>query len=236
MTLEDKEAQEARIQALFSRIAEGYDGANDRISLGLHRRWKGLLCRDAARHLPFGGQLLDLCCGTGDIALSMAALRPDASVTGLDLTGAMLDIARRRGAGLDNAAFLQGDALDLPFPAGTFDAVTVGFGLRNTPDFRAALVEAARVTRRDGWIYILESSTPRPGPVYLGYRAYFSTVMPVLGGGFRHHDAYRWLHTSTWAFPSKDKLLEELKTAGFREAQYRSLLWGCAAIHMGQKT
>lgn len=224
------------MQALFSQIAQGYDSANDRISLGLHRRWKKLLCRDAAGRLPSEGTLLDACCGTGDIALKMAALRPDVSVVGLDLTGAMLDIARRRGAGTGNAEFIWGDVLALPFPPAAFDAVTVGFGLRNTPDLQAALAELARVTHRDGWVYILESSRPRPGPVYWGYRAYFSAVMPFLGGGAKHCRAYRWLRDSTWAFPDKARLAEKMRAAGFQEVQYRSLLWGCAAIHRGRKS
>ncbi len=232
---ESDREQEERIRKLFGEIAEGYDQANDRISFGLHRLWKARLCRDALRELPSGESVLDLCCGTGDVACRLARFRPDAEVTGLDLTEKMLEIAGRRGAKTPGLHFVQGDAMDTAFPENRFRVVTAAFGLRNTADPERALREILRILKPGGSVFILESSIPENGLVRLGFRVYFSALMPVLGGGVRHRDAYRWLNESTWAFPRKEELSAKLREVGFSGVRYRRLLFGCAAIHTGKK-
>ena len=228
-------AQEAEITELFSEIAEGYDAANDRISLGLHRLWKARLCREAVRGLGTDARVLDLCCGTGDVAIRLAKLKKAARVTGLDITPKMLEIAGHRASGMDNVRFIQGDAMSIPFPDKSFELVTAAFGLRNTPEPPTVLAQINRVLALNGRILVMESSVPENKLIRLGFRLYFTLVMPILGGGTRHRQAYRWLNSSTWSFPKKAAFMGSLREAGFEEVSCTPLLFGCAAIFSGRK-
>ena len=233
--METQEAQKERIIGLFSRIAEGYDRANDRISFGMHRLWKRRLCRHLEKAVPPQADILDLCCGTGDVALMVADSCPGMRVVGADFTTEMLNIARRRGDGRENLRFVREDAMALSFPDEAFSAVTVAFGLRNTPDVGQALSEIHRVLKSSGSVLILESSTPENPLIRFGFHIFFSRIMPVLGGLREHREEYRWLNDSTWSFPSKERLTELIRRAGFRDVSVQSLLFGCAAIHTGTK-
>ena len=137
----DSMEKRRRVYGIFQGISQTYDGANRRISLGLEQSWKRGLVEAVASQVPDGGAVLDVCCGTGDIAVAVARRRPDVAVTGLDFSPAMLDVARHKGAALENLTWREGDAMALPFGDDTFSAAAISFGLRNTPDYGAVLTE-----------------------------------------------------------------------------------------------
>lgn len=170
-----------------------------------------------AESLPPGASVLDVCCGTGDIALETARRRADLRVFGLDFSPAMLEAARRRRGAGDNPVFLQGSALDIPEGDGRFAASCVSFGLRNTADYRRALEELRRVTAPGGQVYCLDSFVPEGRLVRPFYRLYFEKLMPLLGGGRRHGASYQGLCDSTKQFLSREgleALFRALRTSG----------------------
>ena len=230
----DRAAKEARVYGIFQEISEGYDRANTRISLGLHRSWKRMLTGCLTKSLPAGAEMLDVCCGTGDVALEVAGKRRDVRVTGLDFSPAMLEAAERRRKGLPNVRFLQGNALELPAEDGRFAAACVSFGLRNTADFARGLEELKRVVRPGGWVYCLDSFVPEGRLVRPFYRFYFRRVMPRLGGGRKHAASYRWLYDSTEQFLRRGELAELFRTVGLEDIRSSCRMFGACALVWGR--
>jgi len=213
---------------MFSRIAARYDLLNALLSLGQHRRWKALAAR--ACRVPTGGLALDVCCGTGDIALALVHL--GASAVALDFSPPMLAVARRKARG-HPVAFLQADALSLPFPDNTFDAAAVGFSLRNVASIPRLLSEMARVVRPGGWIVSLETSQPPSRALRAIYRAYLelvSSLTPLLSEGA----AYRYLLRTILAFPPAGQIAQQFRAAGLADVSFTPLLFGAAALHTGR--
>jgi demethylmenaquinone methyltransferase/2-methoxy-6-polyprenyl-1,4-benzoquinol methylase len=213
---------------MFGRIAGRYDLINSLISLGQNRRWKDLTAR--ACRLPSGGLALDVCAGTGDIALAMA--RRGARVAALDFSAEMLAIAREKARG--RPIFLvQADALDLPFADHVFDAAAVGFSLRNVASLPRLVAEMARVVRPGGWVVSLETSQPPSLVMRASYRAYLRAAIslaPLLSEG----SAYRYLADTIGAFPPAEEIAEAFRAAGLRQVRFQRLLFGVVAIHAGQ--
>jgi demethylmenaquinone methyltransferase/2-methoxy-6-polyprenyl-1,4-benzoquinol methylase len=170
--------KEAYVFSVFEKVSEGYDEANDRISLGLQKQWKKMLTDRLADSLPSGSGMLDVCCGTGDIAIAAAKGRPDVSVTGMDFSPAMLKIAGEKGKGIPNLHWERADAMHLPWEDNSFSAVTISFGLRNTPDYEQVIAEMYRVLRPGGYMYCLDSFVPDIPVVLPFYRLYFKWIMP----------------------------------------------------------
>lgn len=224
-----------RVYGIFQAISQSYDSANKRISLGLEQSWKNGLVEAAVRRIPQGGALLDVCCGTGDIAIAAAAKRADIAVTGLDFSPAMLDVARQKGTACPHVTWRRGDAMDLPFAGGVFSAAVISFGLRNTPDYGAVLKEMMRVVCPGGWVYCLDSFVPDSPLIRPFYDLYFRGVMPLLGGGFCHRREYRWLWQSTRDFLRKDELTALFAAVGLENVRADSHLFGTCALHSGQK-
>ena len=180
-----------------------------------------------------GQTALDLCTGTGALAIELwRQVRPDGRVIGVDLSAPMLARAPSR-AGLE---FLVGDATSLPYPDHSFDAVAIGFGLRNIVDREAAIEEMRRVLRPGGRLAILEFSPPAGGPLARAYRLYLGGVMPAIAGLIdrSYGDAYRYLSASIRAFPSPTALAGELERSGFRDVRTHSLTFGIVSIHTGR--
>ncbi|MBQ9931011.1 MAG: demethylmenaquinone methyltransferase [Firmicutes bacterium] len=228
--------KQEKVYAVFQGISVEYDKMNDIISLGQHRRWKNDLLRQVKEGEP--SSIMDLCCGTGDIALSMATAMPDAHVHGVDFSENMLVVARQRleASGLKHVQFSQGNAMDLQFPDETFDCATISFGLRNVENYEKALSEIFRVLKPGGRLFCLEASYPENKFVRPFFRMYFKYIMPLMGRVFaKSPDEYQWLHDSTEAFLTKDQLRDLFCSIGFGEAGYRSFLLGSAALHWGIK-
>lgn len=230
--------EDALIRQMFSSIARRYDLLNTCLSLGIDRRWRDRAVGEIPRRE--GGLFLDLATGTGDVALSLALRQPpSARVLGLDFSGEMLALARRKVArrGMEGHIWLQlGNALMLPFRDESFDAVSIAFGLRNLSDLSRGLREMHRVLRQDGRVVILEFCHPPHRLFRYLYYGYFCRVLPVVGGLVsRNGRAYRYLRDSVLAFPDPGRVQEEMERAGFREVSFRTLTGGIAAIHVGKK-
>lgn len=226
--------KETYVQALFQRISPHYDLMNDLMTLGMHRLWK----YQAIRQLNIQPQetVLDLCCGTGDLALSIAKNHAVKSVIGLDFCEPMLDIARQRGQKAQlNVQFLQGDALALPFENDSIDKIIVGYGLRNVKDYERCLGELYRVTRPGGKLVILDMSHPQPWADTLT-KAYRFVLMPLLGKFIANDpDAYRYLSHSIAFFPNQQGLVQLLEKTGWHAVGYVNHMGGVCARHWGQK-
>jgi demethylmenaquinone methyltransferase/2-methoxy-6-polyprenyl-1,4-benzoquinol methylase len=183
--------------------------------------------------------ILDLATGTGDLAIGLARRMPRAAVTGVDLSPEMLEVARRKVArrGIPNiTALIEGDAEALPFADGVFDAVTVGFGVRNFGNIPAGLAEIYRVLRPGGQVTILEFGMPQGKIFGALYRLYFRRLLPAIGGIFsRQQRAYRYLQRSAEEFPYGERFVALLRAAGFTGVSSTPLTGGVAAIYRGAK-
>ncbi|MBO9404686.1 MAG: bifunctional demethylmenaquinone methyltransferase/2-methoxy-6-polyprenyl-1,4-benzoquinol methylase UbiE [Thermomicrobium sp.] len=221
----------AEVRRMFDRIAPRYDVMNRLMTFGRDVTWRRAAARAALTHQP--AVVLDVATGTGDLAFELAA-QGAARVVALDFSRTMLrHAARKRSAsGLDRVTLLCGDAMRLPFRDASIDACTIGFGLRNFPDYEAAIHELARVVRPGGVLVILET-TPFQGPLAPLLRFYFDCFVPWLGGlvsGDRA--AYSYLPRSTAAFPTASELTALLRAAGFASVQARKLMAGTVALHI----
>ena len=230
-----KQQERAHVYEIFETLAPRYDRANARISLGLEKGWKRLLVKRVLAQAGSGGDILDVCCGTGDIAIALAQRGPGFCVTGLDFSPAMLEAAGKKGQGISNLQLLQGDAMKLPFADGTFDAACISFGLRNTPDYRRVLREMRRVVREGGKVYCLDSFVPDNPAILPAYRLYFRYIMPVLGGGRKYRKQYSWLYQSTELFPRRRELMKQFARTGLEQVQSRSRMLGACVLIEGTK-
>jgi demethylmenaquinone methyltransferase/2-methoxy-6-polyprenyl-1,4-benzoquinol methylase len=218
---------------MFDRIAGRYDAMNSLMSAGLHHRWRARTA-DIAGVGP-GAAALDVCCGTGDLALELRRrVGPSGRVVGLDFSAPMLELAEQKAAaqGL-GVEWVQGNALELPFPDESFDAATVGFGVRNVADVAAAIAEMARVVRPGGSATILEITTPQRPPLKWFYSVWFDRIVPVLGALAGDREAYTYLPSSVRRFPPARDLARLMHDAGLRRVRYVILAGGIVAIHSG---
>jgi demethylmenaquinone methyltransferase/2-methoxy-6-polyprenyl-1,4-benzoquinol methylase len=225
---------------MFSRIAPRYDFLNHFLSLSLDRVWRRRAAR-RFRHILSRAEarVLDLCCGTGDLAFALARLaqrsaakgRKGARVWGSDFAHPMLQLARRKGRVAEEVEFLEADALQLPFADSSFDLVTAAFGFRNLVNYDAGLNEIRRVLRPGGEVGILDFAAPQVWPFVQLYRLYFTCVLPRVGGAISGNStAYRYLPDSVSKFPDAAALTERLLQAGFREASYEFWTLGIVAL------
>lgn len=229
----------------FERIARGYDLSNDVISMGMHRAWK-LRAVHEMLGPNSGGKFLDVCCGTGDLALLIARQTARGStVTGLDFSGNMLELAERRQARLTrrkehlknvNIKWVQGDAQNLPFDGGAFDGAIVSFGLRNLTDLQQGLNEMARVVRRGGRVVNLDlghCEVPVFAPIF---NSYFGNVVPVIGAVLqKDRKAYTYLPESLRTYPRPEGISAMFEEAGLVNVRHIPLALGTVALHVGIK-
>jgi demethylmenaquinone methyltransferase/2-methoxy-6-polyprenyl-1,4-benzoquinol methylase len=213
------------VRAMFDRIAPVYDAMNRVMTAGLDQRWRRETARAAVRP---GDAVLDACCGTGDLAV--AAERLGGRVTGLDFSERMLERARRKEPSIE---WVRGDLLELPFADGSFDAATVGFGVRNVEDLERALAELRRVLRPGGRLAILEITQPR-GALAPFYRLWFDRIVPLLGRLLPGGSAYTYLPASVRRFPGPEELVGLLQTSGLGEVRFRTFAAGIVALHTGE--
>jgi len=214
-----------QVNQLFRTIARRYDVLNDLMSAGLHRLWKRRLVKLAGQPRD----VLDLCCGTGDIAL-----RFPGRVIGADFTAEMLQVAQTRRASA--VGWVRADALQLPFPADAFDVVTVGYGLRNLADLPRGLREIHRVLRPGGRLLTLDFGKPESVVLRRLYFAYLRTTVPVLGKLFcGDWETHAYILTSLEHYPAQRGVRSLMADAGFTECGFEEFLGGTMAINFGRK-
>lgn len=231
--------REVRIRRMFGSIAPTYDLLNHLLSLNIDRYWRWR----TTRLVPpiAGAPILDLCTGTGDLALAYdRAAQGQCPITGADFCHEMLCRAaaksERRGAG-ERIRFLEADAQHLPFPDDSFQIATVAFGLRNVTDTDQGIAELVRVTRPGGKVAILEFSQPRNWLFGRLYRFYFRNILPRVGQLISQSkdQAYRYLPASVNEFPDGEALAERLRQHGLKEVVWHSFTFGIATLYVGTK-
>lgn len=230
-----------QIRDNFDAIAPKYDLTNRVISFGIDRHWRKVAIR-RLRDVPYDGLVLDLACGTGDMALEIRKARPKMHVVGADLSRAMLALARRKlaagRAAADGSApgLVNAPAEALPFRTGAFDAVTIAFGIRNVPDFRAGLAEIYRVLTSGGRVCILEFSTPPSRLWWKAYNYYFFRILPRIGGFITGREAaYRYLTDSVARFPDAQEFTAVMGETGFANVHCLPMNGGIVCVHTGVK-
>jgi demethylmenaquinone methyltransferase/2-methoxy-6-polyprenyl-1,4-benzoquinol methylase len=217
------------VQSLFGNIAGRYDLVNSAMSLRLHHRWR----REAVRMLALSptDTVADVCCGTADFGAPLRRVIGEGGrIVGVDFSLPMLKVAQEKSAPM---ALNLGDACALPLASGVFDAVTVGWGVRNVADRDGALGEIRRVLKPGGRFVSLDMAKPRNGLVRFASSAAFSTLVPALGAFFGNKEAYKYLPKSTDRFASRYELKLAFEASGFRDVSYRDMFFGNICIHRG---
>ena len=222
---------EPQVRAMFDRIAGFYDVMNSVMTAGLHHRWRARAADLAA--LGPGDTALDVACGTGDLAIELARrVGPGGEVIGSDFAEEMLERARAKDPGL---VWEWGNALELPYARGRFDAATVGFGARNFSDLQRGLAEMTRVVKPGGRVVVLEITTPRKPPLSTFYRVWFDHVVPLIGRLTGEQEAYTYLPSSVRRFPGPEGLAAAMQRAGLSDIRWVLTAGGIIALHVGTK-
>lgn len=215
------------VHKMFDILAGDYDRMNNIISFGRHNFIKEQVIKNVP--LSPDSKVLDICTGTGDIAILAAKrLNKSGKVIALDFSKNMLELAKKKSKGIENIEFIEADALNLPFPDETFDVVFISFGLRNLVDLRKGLIEMKRVTKKGGYITSLDLGKPKGGVNGI-FKLYFSIIVPILGIFFHKSNIYKYLPESNNRFPSQDKLVEILEELKFREVKNYDFVFGILA-------
>lgn len=235
--MEELNKKSDNVAAMFNSIAAKYDFLNHFLSLGIDKLWRRRLVKQLAKSNP--RQVLDIATGTGDLAIQLAKHHKSVNITGVDISENMLSIGRekilkRKLEGRINLK--QANSLSLPFANGEFDAAMVAFGVRNFEDLSKGITEVHRVLKDGGSLYVLEFSMPSRFPMRNLYRFYFRRVLPFVGGIVSgSKSAYTYLPESVFAFPEKEKFVEIMANAGFKNCSYKRLTFGVASIYVGSK-
>jgi len=224
----------AYVQSKFTEIAQRYDLFNDLITQGFHRLWKNEVVRLAG--VRAGDQALDICCGTGDILQRLAqAVGPQGQAVGLDFSAGMLQVAASRNLG-DQTQILQGDAQALPFHDGQFNAVTVGYGLRNLVDLHQGLSEVYRVLKPGGRFVSLDLGKVTMPVVKQLFHFYFFTVVPLIGKAlYPGEDMFDYFPHSSLSYPGPEALKQMLEEVGFTQVSFKNYHFGGSVIHLALK-
>jgi len=234
----DRQSAARAVQEMFTSIAPRYDLLNHVLSFNIDRIWWRRAARTFAHILSRGdAQVLDLCCGTGDMtfALLRQADGSNAGILGADFSHAMLERARRKSAGT-SLRWVEADGLCLPFGKAQFDLITAAFGFRNLADYDSGLREILRVLRPGGECGILDFGEP-DGLIGMLYRAYFRRVLPRIGtliSGVK--GPYSYLPASVERFPPPQEMLERMKIAGFYQTRWVPYTFGIAGLYVGRKS
>lgn len=232
-----RDEKEAYVEGLFSAVAGKYDLMNTVLSLTRHRAWRRFAVSKAS--LKPGDSALDVCCGTGDFAFELArAVGENGRVVGTDFSEPMLCLARAKAArrGMQGIEFLAANTCELPFDDGSFDCVTVGFGVRNLADVDAGLAEMARVLKPGGRLVCLETGEVRSRLLRLPWRFYFHILTPyaaTLMGAKKW--AYEYLPTSAREFLTREELARRFEKHGLRDVTVFDLMFGAVCVHLGTK-
>jgi demethylmenaquinone methyltransferase / 2-methoxy-6-polyprenyl-1,4-benzoquinol methylase len=244
---QDEAAASRYVRDMFGRIAPKYDFLNHLLSLSLDKTWRRKTAKRFRQILRKPeSRMLDLCCGTGDLAFALDRERgpvlqwgseKTGFILGADFSQPMLALALEKARVVNaGAKFLAADSLVLPFPDSSFDLITVAFGFRNLANYQAGLREIFRVLRRGGEAGILEFSEPRSGPMAPVYRFYFRRILPRIGGAISGNaNAYGYLPASVAKFPEPEELARWMRQAGFSTVEFSPWTFGAVTLHTGRR-
>ncbi len=226
------------IKEMFDSIAPRYDFLNRLLSLRQDIYWRRTMI--TALDLPDNASVLDVACGTGDVLLEiLSRMENQKLIVGADFAPEMLKLAKIKllqENTSSNVQLIAGNALHLPFPPNSFDAITIAFGIRNIMDRESALANFFKCLKPGGKVAVLELATPANKTLLSLYLFYFSKVLPIIGAFFsKHLKAYDYLPASVINFPPPDKFAAIMKQAGFKQIKWRRLTMGIATVHIGQK-
>ncbi|MBU8771360.1 demethylmenaquinone methyltransferase [Cytobacillus oceanisediminis] len=232
-----QQSKEERVHSVFEKIYGNYDKMNSVISFQQHLRWR----KDTMKKMNVqkGSKALDVCCGTADWSIALAeAVGENGKVVGLDFSKNMLKIGEEKikDRKLKQVELVHGNAMELPFADNSFDYVTIGFGLRNVPDYLQVLKEMHRVAKPGGIAVCLETSQPTLFGYKQAYYFYFRFIMPMFGKLFaKSFNEYSWLQESARDFPGMKELAGMFDEAGFKNVTFKPYSGGVAAVHIGTK-
>lgn len=231
------------VKDLFNTIAPSYDNMNMVMTWGMLPIWQKLMLKKA--ELKKGDKAVDICCGTGELAMKQANLvGNNGEVCGLDFSANMLEVgkAKAKERKISNLKFYQGDALELPFADNTFNVATNGYALRNVLDIKKAISEMRRVVVSGGRVVCLEASRPQNKLIRLGFDLYFFKMIPLIGRFVDKgksiddkYPAYTWLPESLKNFPNQEQIKQIFIEVGLKDVRYYSLLGGASTIYVGIK-
>lgn len=231
------QSKEERVHDVFEKIYKRYDVMNSVISFQRHKTWRKETMK--IMDVQKGEKALDVCCGTCDWTISLAdAVGKKGRVFGLDFSQNMLSVGEEKihSMQLDQVNLIHGNAMELPFEDNTFDYVTIGFGLRNVPDYLQVLKEMTRVVKPGGKVVCLETSHPTAIGIRQLYILYFRYIMPLIGKIFaKSYNEYSWLQESASTFPGMKELASMFQQAGLEKIQVKPFTFGVAAMHLGYK-
>lgn len=232
----DKSSKKEQVAKMFDAIAGRYDFLNHFLSLGIDILWRKRAVKEIAKVNP--KTILDIATGTGDLAVEANSLKPN-KIIGVDISNNMLNVGRvkMKKKGIDNIIdMVYGDSENLQFDDNSFDAVTAGFGVRNFENLDKGLSEMHRVMKIGGKLAILEPAEPTIFPFKQLYGLYFKVILPLLGKLFsKDNSAYTYLPESVAAFPSRGNFIKKLQKAGFKDAEFKPLTFGIAALYTATK-
>lgn len=228
-------SKEQRVHHVFEKIHGQYDKMNSVISFQQHVKWRKETMKKM--NVQKGSKALDVCCGTADWTIALAhATGPDGQVIGLDFSENMLKVGQDKVQSYSQISLVHGNAMELPYEENSFDYVTIGFGLRNVPDYLQVLKEMNRVLKPGGMAVCLETSQPTMPIFRQGFYVYFKYVMPLIGKLFaKSFKEYSWLQESAKDFPGMKELAHLFNQAGFGSVEYKPFSGGVAAMHIGYK-
>ena len=232
---ENEQQASAWVRGMFGRIAPRYDLLNHLLSLNIDRYWRSHTVSRVAHILSrSGAQVLDVCCGTGDLTFALGSRSQSAHVFGSDFCHPMLQTAKGKTA---KGKLFEADALQLPLADASLDLLTIAFGFRNLTNYRGGLIELRRILKPGGTLAVLEFSTP-PNPLLAGvYDFYSRAILPTIGGMISgSRDAYTYLPESVRKFPDADGLAKQMRDAGFVNVRFERMTAGIVALHLGDRS
>ena len=233
-TLPNTEEKSVYVEQMFNKIAQRYDLFNDIITFGMHRQWKRFVARQTDLHAE--QSCLDLCCGTGDIAREVLRQYPSSKVTGLDFSEEMLNIAGSKNTSKITVQYIPGDAMNIPFQDAEFDAVTIGYGMRNVQNISQFLREILRVLKPEGILVSLDVGKVRI-PILAGLNHfYFFQIVPLVGKLLMPgEEIFQYLPESSLEYPNQESLTNLMIETGFEKVGFHNFVFGASTVHVAYK-
>ena len=233
-TLPNNEKKSVYVEQMFNKIAQKYDLFNDIITFGMHRKWKKFVAQQTDLH--YKQNCLDLCCGTGDIAREVFRQYPSSEVTGLDFSEEMLNIAESKTPSEINVNYLQGDAMNIPFQDAEFNAVTIGYGMRNVRDIGQFLQEIIRVLKPEGVLVTLDVGKVRIPILAELNHFYFFHIVPLVGKMLIPGEViFKYLPESSLKYPNQESLKDLMIQNGFQKVEFHNFVFGATTVHVAYK-